>query len=155
MKVITVQHNIRFVNNYFDGLGDHGIYGNGGFQISNIDNNVFFHNGDPINVSELSMTTVCNNIFDNCDSKDEGLYDVTVSGVQGGNTFSGNKHYRTDKYTRTNLTKPYNLADGNINYPKTIISNNTLAFPSFYQNQNSIDRVAFRDNYPDSYFPQS
>ena len=155
LRTIDTQTQLRIVDNYFDAQGI-GINSNTLLECS-ISNNIFFHVSQAIVVNNLEMCAVTNNTFKDCDINDDGYPDIKINSTQGGNTFSGNKYYRTSLETHTNKSVPISISDGSSSWPQTVFNMEMVWFTNYYNamNPSSFTRNIFDNCYPASIFPSS
>ena len=142
IKVDDTCNQLRITNNYFDNVGI-------GINIvtvyeANISDNIFYNQDQAMLIDAIIMSTVNNNTFKNCDINDQGYPDIKITGGFGGNTFSGNKHYRTSEKTHTNKGLAYDIPEGTSGYPHNVINMSTVMYGAYY---NAVDTTQFTRNH--------
>lgn len=98
---------LRIVENYFDAEG----IGINADRLSEaiISDNIFYRPDQAILIQEITMSTIANNVFRDCDRHDNGYADIKITSRQGGNSFIGNKHFRSESITHTNKSYAYDI----------------------------------------------
>ena len=150
LRIVSINSQLRIVGNYFDALGI-------GMNIadiieSTISDNIFFHVQQAMLITNMKLCSITNNTFKDCDYNDEGYADINITGTQGGNTFIGNKHYRTSDVTHTNKNVPMIIPEGNTNWPHTVIDMAMVWYMNYY---NAIDTTATTRNHYVNCYPSS